>query len=214
MVSVRRVTAADSQLLSPSATGWEVVPGEPLSLEPTPLLSQPSAYVQAKWKDIPHGAVKEISVQAVHNGASIFFRLSWPDPTKDDAISDTDVFSDAAAILFPAKGDAPLTSMGSPEQPVFAWYWRPDLEEPYHITAQGIGSSIRGPARGIAANAEYADGGWRVVISRRLSGKGTGLLLAPGATGKVAFAVWQGSEGERGGLKSVTLEWQPLEIEA
>jgi hypothetical protein len=46
-----------------------------------------------------------------------------------------------------------------------------------------------------------------LVISRRLSGKGAGLLLAPGAKGKVAFAVWQGAE-ERGGLKAVTLEWR------
>ena len=214
MVSVKRVTASNTQLLNPAAPEWAPLPPETLTLSPTPLLSQPSVYVQAAWKDRPYGAAKELNVQAAHNGESIFFLLSWTDATKDDAISDTDAFGDAAAVLFPAKGDAPLTSMGSPDQPVFAWYWRPDLEEPYRVTAQGIGSSQRLPAAGITASAEHAAGAWRLVISRRLSGKGAGLLLTPGATGKVAFAVWQGSDHERGGLKAATLEWQPPEIEA
>jgi hypothetical protein len=30
----------------------------------------------------------------------------------------------------------------------------------------------------------------------------------------VGFAVWQGANQERGGLKAVTLDWEPLEIEA
>lgn len=214
MVRVKRITAKSSQLLEPTAPEWDPVAPETLALSPTPILSQPSVYVQAAWKDRPYGAVKELNVQAAHNGESVFFRLSWSDASKNDEISDTDAFTDAAAVLFPEKGDAPLTSMGSPDQPVFAWLWRPDLEEPYRVNAQGIGSSQRLPANGINAKAQHEDGGWRLVISRRLSGKGAGLLLAPGAKGKVAFAVWQGSEHERGGLKAATLEWQQLEIEA
>ena len=214
MVRVKRIAAKSSQLLEPNAPEWAPLTPDAIPLSPTPILSQPSAYVQAVWKDRPYGAARELNVQAAHNGESIFFRLSWTDATRDDEISDTDAFADAAAVLFPEKGDAPLTSMGSPDQPVFAWLWRPDLDEPYHVTAQGIGSSQRLPANGITARGEHSGGGWRLVISRRLSGKGAGLLLAPGAKGKVAFAVWQGSDHERGGLKAATLEWQQLEIEA
>ncbi len=214
MVSVKRIAARNTRLYEPASPEWDSITPEVLDLSPTPLLSQPSVYVQAAWKDRPHGAITQIGVKAAHNGESIFFQISWEDATKNDSIPDTDAFPDAAAVLFPARGDAPLTSMGSPDQPVFAWLWRPDLEEPYHVTAQGIGSSQRLPANGITARAEYGDIGWRLVLSRRLSGKGAGLLLAPGVSGKVAFAVWQGSEKERGGLKAVTLEWQPLEIEA
>ena len=214
MVRVKRIAAKTSQLLEPTAPVWDPVAPETLALSPTPILSQPSVYVQAAWKDRPYGAVKELNVQAAHNGESVFFRLSWSDASKNNEISDTDAFTDAAAVLFPEKGDAPLTSMGSPDQPVFAWLWRPDLEEPYRVNAQGIGSSQRLPANGITARAQHEDGGWRLVISRRLSGKGAGLLLAPGAKGKVAFAVWQGADKERGGLKAATLEWQQLEIEA
>jgi DMSO reductase family type II enzyme heme b subunit len=214
VVRVNRIAADTIELLEPGASQWAPVAPETLALSPTPILSQPSAYVQAVWKDGDYGVTRQVSVQAAHNGESIFFRLSWPDATKDDSIADTNAFADAAAVLFPEKGDAPLTSMGSPDQPVFAWLWRPDLEEPYQVSAQGIGSSQRLTGKGIAARSRHNGDGWTVVISRRLSGKGAGLLLAPGATGKVAFAVWQGSEKERGGLKAVTLEWQPLEIEA
>ncbi len=35
----------------------------------------------------------------------------------------------------------------------------------------------------------------------------------PGQTTKTGFAVWQGSNQERAGIKATTLEWQPLEIE-
>jgi len=214
VVSVKRLDARSAQLLDPGAPDWVPLTPETIPLSPTPILSQPSAYVQAVWTEDQYGATKELNVQAAHNGESIFFRLSWDDPAKDDAISDTDAFADAAAVLFPEKGDAPLTSMGSPDQPVFAWLWRPDMEEPFHVRAQGIGSSERLPPKGILTMSKHTGSGWQLVISRRLSGTGAGLLLAPGAKGKVAFAVWEGSNHERGGLKAATLEWQQLEIEA
>lgn len=214
MVSVKRLAARSAQLLDPGAPDWVPLIPETIPLSPTPILSQPSAYVQAVWGEDQYGVTKELNVQAAHNGESIFFRLSWNDATKDDAISDTDAFPDAAAVLFPEKGDAPLTSMGSPDQPVFAWLWRPDMEEVFHVRAQGIGSSERLPPRGIFSMSQHTGSGWQIVVSRRLSGTGAGLLLAPGAKGKVAFAVWEGSSHERGGLKAATLEWQQLDIEA
>ena len=84
-----------------------------------------------------------MTVRAAHNGERLYFHLSWTDETNDKAIRDTDQFADAAAVLFPVNGDAPLQSMGSPQAPVNAWYWRPDLEEPFSITAQGTGTTRR-----------------------------------------------------------------------
>ena len=215
MVKVKRITIPDSGLLNPAAPEWRNVPRESLSLEPTPLLAQPSAYVQAAWKDRPYGSLKDLNVQAAHDGNIIFFRLSWTDATKDDAITDTDMFPDSAAVLFPVKADAPLASMGSPDQPVNAWLWRSDMEAPFNVTAKGVGTTVRNPNGGVKAIGEYAGDGWNVVLSRRFPAAVSDVVyLHPGETSKVAFAVWQGSVQERGGLKSVTLEWQPLEIES
>ncbi len=213
MVRVKRLSADSSQLLDPSAPEWLPVPRETLLLAPTPLAAQPSLYVQASWAERPYGATREVAVQAGHNGSAIFFRLEWADETKDAGIDDTDRFTDAAAVLFPVRGDAPLLSMGSAEFPVNGWYWRPDQEAPVSVTAQGLGTTVRNANGGISARSSY-DRGWSVVISRQMwAEKADIVALHAGQQGKVGFAVWQGSNRERGGLKAVTLEWQPLEIE-
>lgn len=214
MIRAIRVDAPSAQLLDPAASLWRPAPPERLALQPTPLAAQPSEYVQVSWRGRPHGLITALTVQAAHNGEALFFRLRWEDDTRDDAISDTDRFTDAAAVLFPTRGDAPLTSMGSPQQPVNAWYWRPDLEEPLSVTAQGVGTAVRHREGGILAAAAYGEGGWTVVIGRAFAAGGNGAVpLRPGQGTKVAFAVWQGSNQERAGLKAVTMEWQPLEME-
>ena len=185
-----------------------------MTLEPTPVGSQPSEYAVRAWKDRPYGLTSRLRVAAAHNGEALFFHLSWQDDTRDDAIADTDRFTDAAAVLFPVRLDAPLQAMGSPEQPVNAWYWRPDLESPLSVTATGLGTTVRDTNGSLAAAAAYGEGGWQVVISRPFAVEGDAAVpLRRGITRKVAFAVWQGSNQERAGIKAVTLEWQPLEIE-
>jgi DMSO reductase family type II enzyme heme b subunit len=215
MVKAQRVTADDAALLDPASREWERITVSELALEPTPIASQPSLYVQEKWKEKPYGGSRRLLVRSAHNGERLYFHLSWPDETADDGIRDTDQFADAAAILFPVKGDAPLQSMGSPEAPVNAWYWRPDLEEPYSVTASGLGTSARQGNGSLRAAASYESDGWRIVVSRPMVVRQQGMVqLRSGWQRKVAFAVWQGANQERGGLKAVTMEWQPLEIEA
>lgn len=215
MIKARRVEAADSALSDPAGSEWRSAPATRLSLAQTPLLSQPSVYVQAKWATIDYGAIAAVTVQALHNDNGIFFRLQWDDGTKNDDVRDTDQFADAAAVLFPVNEDAPLTSMGSPQQPVNAWYWRPDMETPFSVTSLGTGTTRRTVDPGLRANGAHAGNAWTVVIGRSLLSDGDGYVqLAAGQTAKVAFAVWQGGNNERAGLKAVTLEWQPLELEA
>ncbi len=185
-----------------------------MTLEPAPWASQPSMYVLNAWKERPYGLTSQVRVAAAHNGEALFFRLSWQDETKDDSMGDTDRFTDAAAVLIPIRRDAPLQAMGSPEQPVNAWYWRPDLESPLSVTASGLGTTVRHQNASLTASASYGRGGWQVVISRPFAVEGDAVVpLHRGMTTKVAFAVWQGSNQDRAGVKAATLEWQPLEIE-
>lgn len=215
MVKVQRVSAGDAALLDPESPEWDGVRGSELTLKPTPITAQPSQYIQEKWKGTPYGVARSVTVRAAHNGERLYFHLSWTDETNDKAIQDTDQFADAAAVLFPVNGDAPLQSMGSPQAPVNAWYWRPDIEEPFTITAQGTGTTRRAQDPELSASGIHNRGAWRLVIRRRLDSPEAGYVsLAPGVSAKVGFAVWQGSNQERGGLKSVTLEWEQLEIEA
>jgi len=199
--------------MDPAAAEWAAAPEETLPLQQTPWASQPSEYARNAWKDRPYGQTAAVAVAAAHNGEALFFRLSWADDSKDDGIRDTTQFADGAAVLFPVRGDAQLQTMGSPEQPVNAWYWRADLEAPLAITATGLGTTVRSKNGSLSAAGSYEAGGWQVVISRPFAARGDGVVvLAPGQAGKVGFAVWQGSNQERAGIKATSADWQPLEI--
>ena len=85
------------------------------------------------------------------------------------------------------------------------------------MTAEGRGTSTRHADSPLEpAAAVWRDGTWAVVVSRPFNVNLPAALvvpLAPGMTHKCTFAIWQGSNKERGGLKAYGPVWQPLEIE-
>lgn len=83
------------------------------------------------------------------------------------------------------------------------------------LTAQGFGTlSARPPTdQNVEAHGVYSTGSYRVAFRRSLRGKGpNAATMEPGETLPVAFAVWNGSAGDRDGKKSVTI-WQHLRLE-
>ena len=141
----------------------------------------------------------------------------WRVAEPDKQIADIDQFVDAAAVLFPVVPDAPLIGMGAEGKPVNAWLWRADWEQPKNVVAEGMGTTERRDDPALASKAKHQRKRWEVVISRSLDGKGSPagtVRLEPGVTSKVAFAVWQGSNQERAGIKAFSPAWQELEIEA
>lgn len=186
-------------------------------LAPTPIDQQPTEFLRTAWADATYGAVTELRVRAAHNGVRLFFHLEWDDPTQDTQITDIDVFTDGAGILFPLRGDAAIESMGSVDQPVNAWYWRADFgDEPKNVTSGGTGNSVRYEAGSLEVRSRWSDAKWTVVFGRPFTieeSPDIAVPLTPGKAAKVGFAVWEGSNGERGGFKAFSEEWQELEIE-
>jgi mono/diheme cytochrome c family protein len=82
------------------------------------------------------------------------------------------------------------------------------------LTAQGFGTLRAHPApdQAISAVGEHTTGSYRVQFTRALTGRHTDVQLAVGQRVPVAFAVWNGSAGDRDGKKSVTI-WQELLLE-
>jgi hypothetical protein len=82
------------------------------------------------------------------------------------------------------------------------------------LSAQGFGTLRARPRidQKIDARGVYGQGSYEVMFRRTLAPTGEGAVaLRPGSTVPVAFAVWNGSAGDRDGKKSVTI-WQDLKI--
>jgi hypothetical protein len=82
------------------------------------------------------------------------------------------------------------------------------------VVAEGFGSVTHLPGHQTArGNGIHEDGRWRVVIALPSDRAGVGDPLAPGTSWPIAFAVWLGSEENRGGKKHYA-PWQTLVVEA
>jgi len=214
---VGRVNANDEELSSPEGAAWGDAPGMEIVLSPTPLEMQPTDYIRVSRDGRPYGAVTSMEVKALHNGSKVFFRLVWQDDSEDGKIADINEFADAAAVMFPMVEDAPLIGMGIEGKPVNAWLWRADWERPKNVAAEGMGTTERREDPALSSAVRHANGQWDVIVGRSLdesnSLPGT-IALAPGSASKIGFAVWQGSEQERAGLKAFSPAWQDLEMDA
>ncbi|HJN50853.1 MAG: ethylbenzene dehydrogenase-related protein [Pseudomonadales bacterium] len=200
------------ELLSPVAAAWDATREVVISLTPTPLERQPSAYVQTVWRERPRGEVSEVKVRALCNDSSVVLRLDWAAGEPRRSINDVNVYADGCAVLFPANGEAAeLDTMGSPEKPVAAWHWRAGDEQPFSVTATGIGSVKRIVEHPIKVGARWGEGRWRVALGSPLPTDTVG--LARGGAVPVAFAVWCGAADDRGGLKSYSQQFHQLRLQ-
>jgi DMSO reductase family type II enzyme heme b subunit len=215
----KKVTATRERLLDPLASEWGDIPGESLKMDATPLANQPSEYIKASRDERQIGKVRNLTVQAAHNGADVFFRLSWEDAEKNTEITDNNIFPDGCGILMPLKdGDTPIDEMGSKDVPVNAWFWRADLkDEPHNTFAKGLGTTQFSKQCPIKTRSAWTQGTWTVVFARALAVPeqvDEAVQLAGGKTVKIGFAVWEGANGERAGVKSFSKEWRELTLEA
>lgn len=215
----KKVTATRDRLLDPLAAEWNDIPGETLKLDATPLANQPSEYIKASRNEREIGKVRSLMVQAAHNGNEVFFRLTWEDPNKNVEVSDNNVFPDGCGVLMPlGGGDPPIDEMGSESAPVNAWYWRADFNDTArNVTARGLSTTTDSKKCAVQTKSVYNQGAWAVVFVRALAvpeQKEETVQLSAGQSTKVGFAVWEGSNAERAGVKAFSKEWRELTLEA
>lgn len=216
---------SDKALMDPMANAWKSVASQEFELYQTPLgMAEHLSPFMALSED--HGSVDKVIVRLVHNDKTISVHLSWEDRTADDAIRDLDQFVDGVAIMFPLSDGANAMTMGDERNPVNVWFWKADKPEPFDVIAYGFGTSRKRPGfeTGLKIAAQHDGTSWHVVFQRVMRG---GLFSSshvnfapPGVLGRshnnlgISFAVWNGSNKERSGQKSISGEWEPIEIEA
>ncbi|NMG55177.1 hypothetical protein [Aromatoleum aromaticum] len=207
-MKVHRV-ARIKDYLSPTSGGWDAIAKEEVDLMPTPLAMQPTEYIRKSWEGRSYGAVKALRIASVHDGETWSLLASWAgvSPSGKD-------FPDAFAIALPVRGNPALALMGEPEAPIHYLRWAANKEGVQSILATGIGSSQPGSEVRCTVVAQPIGDVWNVVISRPLgSGKGVAPLQA-GAKTRIGFAVWNGGNDERAGIKAFSIDWTELVLEA
>lgn len=158
-------------------------------------------------------SVDAVAVQAVFNDAELALRLVWDDPTPTEPDEAAGRFEDAVAVQLPVQiptgAKRPFFLMGDGELSVQLLRW----------SSAGGGTVSELNGRGIArvepqaaasrqtqAAGEYVDGQYRVVIKRPLT---TGdaeydIQFEAGRFIPIAFFVWDGDNGERGGQAAIS----------
>ncbi len=168
-------------------------------------------------------SLDSISVKVVYNDRDIAFLLEWDDRTKSvpgdakaEEIAGGEVFRDGVAIQLPVTvpegGEKPYFGMGDGTKPVNIWFWQSETtEEPQRVKLlEGKGFNKikeRDPASiGLTAKGVYDNGTWRVVMKRPLltKDKDKDIQFIEGKFIPIAFAAWDGSNGEKGSKHELT----------
>ena len=130
------------------------------------------------------------------------------------AVTNIDRFRDGAAVQFSLGDDETSYIMGDgPDSAVNIWYWRSDKGDVQSLAAGGPGSTTmldEQPVTGASAyirRSEKDGGQWVVVMSRKISTSGKHQVSFDRGEVPMAFALWQGSDGQRDGWKNVSEGW-------
>ena len=194
-----------------AASLWAAVDEVLVEMVPAPLGLQPNEYIVVSWTDRPYGELETLKVASVHDGSQIAVRLAWANARPESGAGEA--FPDSAALAFPVRGDPELTQMGSPEAPIHALHWQARKNVIRSVLASGIGTSRSGPEVNQSISAGWSQGVWSVVFVRTLKSPEDGATLVPGSPLRIGFAVWNGSNQERAGIKAVSEDWIEFTLE-
>lgn len=172
----------------------------------------PPVHPSVKLRFDPSQA-KHLYFQLARTADRFYARLRWQDPSENRKTTSSE-FRDGVALQFSLGGEDTSYMMGSgPDQPVNIWYWRADKETIENLAAGGYGSTTRLPDQPVSGESSYTEARskqnnqWRVVMSRKLKSEGGHQIDLREGKVPMAFALWQGAEGQRDGNKRVSHNW-------
>lgn len=196
-----KVARVDGQqgFADPAWAGWDALGAEQVSLAPVALEAQPTEYIRETWKDRDYGQTAQARLAAASDGDRLYLRVEWADDERPNG-----EFQDAVSAVFPTNGSGVLATLGDADKPLALWFWEHGRPTPLRLISSGPGVVRKDEDGQLGASGVLSDGSWTVVLSGP---------AAIAQKGKVALAVWNGSNEERAGLAAVSREWLPLELD-
>lgn len=174
------------------------------------------------------GSILEVRARAAFNDRTMAVLVQWQDDTMNFASPTGKAeYSDSVAVEFPLKyvpGHQPFRCMGQPDAEVNIWQWKaeraPEIAGNSRVFGTDGGKAAKnyvGPGVGYLKDGANADPDskafynaetktWSVVFSRPLTtaDEKSATQFKPGVATNIAFAVWNGGNGERLSKKSVS----------
>ncbi|MEO0822726.1 MAG: ethylbenzene dehydrogenase-related protein [Pseudomonadota bacterium] len=186
---------------------WERLPEYRVAMAPAPAVhASVDLRVDYDAEEIP------VYLNLARTSQRFYVRMRWRDDSQD-AVTTLDRFRDGAAVQFSLGDDSTSYIMGSgPDEAVNIWYWRSDNGAVQNLAAGGPGSTTMLDTQPVSGDAVYLDkdgdpNEWVVVMSRPIAADGEHNAALDRADIPMAFAIWQGSTGQRDGFKSVSDGW-------
>lgn len=194
---------------------WERLPEYRVHLGPAPAVHE-SVELRIDYDD----EGQDVFLTLARTSERFYVRMRWRDDSAD-LVTSSNRFRDAAAVQFSLGDDETSYLMGDgPDAPVNIWYWRSDRNEVQNLAAGGPGSTTildEQPVSGAAMYTEKSSAEaneWTVVMSREIAAMGAHHAALDQGQVPLAFALWQGSDGQRDGLKNVSDGWILVDMAA
>jgi DMSO reductase family type II enzyme heme b subunit len=165
-------------------------------------------------------SVEEITVKAVYNDKDIAFLLEWDDRTnsipgdaKAQELADGELNEDAVAIQLPVtipeEMEKPYFGMGDSSHPVNVWHWKSGSTKAEQsikvMDSTGFKNIKARDKSNVTAKGGYNKGTWKVMMIRPLkTDNKDDMQFEEGRFTPIAFATWDGTNGEKGSKHTIT----------
>lgn len=191
---------------------WERLPEYRVEVMPAPAVHE-SVDLRVNYDADPDNVYLNIA----RTSDRFYVRMRWRDDTRDTE-TQFERFRDAAAVQFSLGDDRTSYLMGTgPQEPVNIWYWHAGSDAVQNLAAGGYGSTTILDSQSVSGASVYHENDgdpneWTVVMSRPIPVSGDYETSFRRQSVPMAFAIWQGSEQQRDGLKSVSDGWVLLDM--
>ena len=208
----------------PADPAWEAAPAMTFNMAPN-IIKEPRLFTSL---------TEFVTVRALYNDNDIALRVDVDDRTysvpgseleRAYALEDVTATRDAIAVQIPAalsgSNEKPYFRQGDKKNPVNMWVWTAPSVEPAAdqsgviMDAKGLDKApaVRDDSTALTTNGAWKDGRWQVVFSRPLeTDAAQDLQFSEGVYTPIAFASWDGLQGESGIQNSFTT-WYWLLLE-
>ncbi len=223
---IRAVRVAGDLPDSADDPAWDTAPAMTFRLAPN-IIKEPRLFTSLN---------DMVTVRALYNDSDIALKVDVDDRTysvpgseleQQYALADVTATRDAIAVQIPATlsgtAEKPYFRQGDKRNPVNMWYWQAPSQDPelpatteiWDAKGQDSAPKPRADSSSLTANGAWRDGRWQVVFRRALETDAPqDLQFSEGVYTPIAFANWDGLNGEAGLRQSFTAwYWILLEPE-